>query len=228
MCIYITYIYTYSIYIYIYIEREREINKSPPKGRAEMLAGDSLRPPRFSMATSRDCQTEQQAGIRNRTEPAEANPTESLNFGTGRNRTRGTEPNRTEPNRTEPNRATTRPKNAGRTVSNRERYFPELNLTEPMNCPEPNRIEPNRFLPGNTYLGSAKSAAKKNAADSNELEEPFRVSKETMMFLEERRRGPSHDCCKLVSFLSVEIWEFDPKPLLDPNGRISPGQRALE
>ena len=147
MCIYITYIYTYSIYIYIYIEREREINKSPPKGRAEMLAGDSLRPPRFSMATSRDCQTEQQAGIRNRTEPAEANPTEPLNFGTGRNRTRGTEPNRTEPNRTEPNRTepshdASEKRRPNCVESGKIFSRTEPNRTDELSGTEPNRTEP--------------------------------------------------------------------------------------
>ena len=45
------------------------------------------------------------------TEPNRPNRAEPINSATGRNRTR---------NRTEPDRATTRPKNAGRTASNRE------------------------------------------------------------------------------------------------------------
>ena len=40
-----------------------------------------------------------------------------------------------ETNRTEPDRAATRPKNAGRTASNREKYLSE-----------PNRTERNRFI----------------------------------------------------------------------------------
>ena len=75
------------------------------------------------------------------TEPNRPKRTEPVNSGTGRNRTR---------NRTEPDRATTRPKNAGRTASNRENSFSEPNQTEPINfrkSPEAKRTEPNRFLP---------------------------------------------------------------------------------
>ena len=71
------------------------------------------------------------------------------------NRTGRTEPNRpnrtkpkrlipepdAETHRTEPDRPTTRPKNAGRTASNRDLFSP--NRTEP-NRTEPNRTEPNR------------------------------------------------------------------------------------
>ena len=55
-----------------------------------------------------------------------------------------------EPNRTGPDRATTRPKNAGRTASNRENtiFRTEPNRTDKFSkSPEPKRIEPNRFLP---------------------------------------------------------------------------------
>ena len=62
-------------------------------------------------------QTKIQEGIRNRTEP---NRTEPINSRTGRNRTR---------TRTEPDRASTRPKTAGRTASNREKLFSEPNRT---------------------------------------------------------------------------------------------------
>ena len=51
-------------------------------------------------------------------------------------------------NRAEPDRATTRPKNAGRTASNRENYLSEPNRTDSCSkSPEPKRIEPSRFLP---------------------------------------------------------------------------------
>ena len=72
------------------------------------------------------------------------------------NRAGRTEPNRilefrnrpepdAEPNRTEPDRATTRPKSAGRTVSNRGKYSSEPNRTEPINFRKVrNRHESNR------------------------------------------------------------------------------------
>ena len=54
-------------------------------------------------------------------------------------------------NRTEPDLATTRPKSAGRTASNREMNFSEPNRTEPnrgiSKITEAKRIESNRFLP---------------------------------------------------------------------------------
>ena len=70
-----------------------------------------------------------------RTEPAEPNRTEPFNFGSGRNRTQ---------NRTEPDRATTRPKSAGRTASNRI-FRTEPNRTEYLF--EKSRTETNRTEP---------------------------------------------------------------------------------
>ena len=84
-------------------------------------------------------------GVRDRTEPAEPNRSESINSGTGRNRTR----NRTEPNRTGPDRATTLTKNTGQ---------PEQLIAEP-NQTEPIRIEPNRFLPDNSLTYNIEDVA---------------------------------------------------------------------
>ena len=58
-----------------------------------------------------------QEGIRNRTEPNQPNRTEPNRIESNR---LILEPAGTGTNRTEPHRATTRPKNAGRTASNRE------------------------------------------------------------------------------------------------------------
>ena len=73
-----------------------------------------------------------QEGIGNRTEPAEPNRTEpnrTVNFVTGRNRTR----NRTEPNRTEPRRV--------------RKTQAEPRRTGKMNCrTEPNRTEFNMLF----------------------------------------------------------------------------------
>ena len=80
--------------------------------------------------------------MRNRTEPAEPNRTEPVEF---RNRPELDE----ETNRTEPDRATTRPKNESRTALNRKKQLPnrtkpnrsnfeydrtETNRTEPISC----------------------------------------------------------------------------------------------
>ena len=75
-----------------------------------------------------------------------------------------TEPNRlflepdAETNRTEPDRATTSPKNAGRSASNREIELSEPNRVEPIHFrSEPKRIEPNRFLPARRRTASSSS-----------------------------------------------------------------------
>ena len=78
-----------------------------------------------------------QEGVRDRTEPAEPNRTKQFR-------------NRPEPdaqtNRTEPDRATTHPKSAGRTASNRERHFSEPNRTKLTNFRKVrNRNESNRI-----------------------------------------------------------------------------------
>ena len=78
-----------------------------------------------------------QEGVRNRTEPAEPNRT-VIQFW------KRPEPD-AEPNRTEMDRATTRPKSAGRTASNREIAFSEPKRTKPMNSRQVrNRNESNR------------------------------------------------------------------------------------
>ena len=128
--IYVLYLYmcvcvSLSLYIYIYIERERD-----SMGSATI---EGMFNPWPYNTTGRNKKP-------NRTELNRPNRTEPLNSGTGRNWTR---------KRTEPDRATTRPKNAGRTASNRETTFSEPNRVEPMNFRKvQNRSESNRFLPG--------------------------------------------------------------------------------
>ena len=101
-----------------------------------------------------------QEGIRNRTGPAEPNRTVSF-----RNRP---EPD-AEPNRTEPDRATTRPKNAGRTASNRETFVPEPNRAdELLMSPEPKRLEPNRLLPVLGTKTVSRSLCKTSATAARE------------------------------------------------------------
>ena len=131
MCIYI---YTH-IYIYIYIYRERE-------GKRYMRGRGCARFDRGWIDVSIYCQE----AIRNRTEPAEPNRTESFNSGTGRNRTR----NRTEPNWTESRRVRktqAEPRRTGKEMFRTEPNRTEANRLIFERNMEPKRIEPKRLLP---------------------------------------------------------------------------------
>ena len=153
MCIYI-YIYNVYIHVYIYIyihnlvcenctvleraQRPRSWEPTCHAGRTIMECSGRHRRIncRNGIFRSKSRPRRFQEGVRNLTEPAEAKRGEPFNSGTGRNLTR---------KRT---RATTRPKNTGRTASNRGEIQSEPNRTKPVEPTEPNRnrTEPNRTV----------------------------------------------------------------------------------